>query len=190
MPWIIDYDAVLEQTRGQQLRSLYPMSGAFGFAEGAPTHVRGWIGPDDPTIRPAARAFVRGVPAPYEQTLTDWFIRTWQDHLPGKMWLLPMSHWHYELNFGSCPWLAATLDRIGLDPGQLQDRNNGSAIEFAPDEHEPARLIIHRLLEMLLGSDFAVLFPGRDTLCTLHHHKQLWWVTANPTFATTLDTIT
>ena len=28
---------------------------------------------------------------------------------------------------------------------------------------------------MLSGSDFMIAFPGRPALCTLHHHKQLWW---------------
>jgi hypothetical protein len=32
---------------------------------------------------------------------------------------------------------------------------------------------------MLLGSDFTLAFVGKPVLCTVHHHKQLWWQTTD-----------
>jgi hypothetical protein len=51
MPWIIDYETVTEQMRGQQLKCNYYNSGAFGFADPAGVRHLGWIGPEDPSIR-------------------------------------------------------------------------------------------------------------------------------------------
>jgi len=31
----------------------------------------------------------------------------------------------------------------------------------------------------LFGSDFLLTWPGRPTVCTLHHHKQLWWTSTD-----------
>ena len=47
--------------------------------------------------------------------------------------------------------------------------------------------MMRRLLEMLISSDFMIAFPKRDTLCTLHHHKQLWWTTRDATIADALQ---
>jgi len=38
-------------------------------------------------------------------------------------------------------------------------------------------------------SDFAMAFPGRAAVCTVHHHQQLWWVTNNQQLAMRLDGI-
>jgi len=187
VPWIIDYPVVLERARQMKLQSLYPGSGAFGFAPPEVPVARGWVGPPDPTIRPEAAAFVRAVPAPFEATLTSMFIRAWQDLVPGRLWLMHKSRWHYELNFGSTPWLAATLEHVDIDPGQLQERNNGSAIEFEPDEPDRAAHVVQKLLENLMGSDFAVMFPDHPVLATVHHHKQIWWTTTDATRAARLD---
>ena len=27
--------------------------------------------------------------------------------------------------------------------------------------------------------DFALAFPGRPIVCTLHHHKQIWWTSSD-----------
>ena len=189
MPWIIDYPLVLDQMKHQGLRSLYYNSGAFGFSDTTNVKAIGWIGPDDPTLRPAARDAARRVTEPYEPTLADLAAHAWQAHLPGTAWILPMSHWAYELDFGSAQWLPGALEHINIDPGQLQSRTTGCAIEFTPDETKPFRYLLLRLLEMLQTSDFAIAFPNRPALCTVHHHKQLWWTTPDPTIYTALDTI-
>jgi hypothetical protein len=187
MPWIIDYQLVQEQMRRQHLKSLYYNSGAFGFSDPAAVKVIGWIGPPDSTLKPAAAALARPVLPPYEQNLARHLTELWRDHLPGKAWVMPMSHWAYELDFGSREWLPSALERLDLDPGHLQDRANGAALEFAPEESERFSFFAERLLEMLSQSDFMIAFPDRPVLCTVHHHKQLWWTTTDEAIHSTID---
>jgi hypothetical protein len=175
LPWIVDHEQVLTQMSGQGLRSLYYNSGAFGFADGTSAQSVGWVGPEDSSLRPAAREIAVRVAAPYETTLSTLVVRAWQDHLPGKVWLMPKSHWAYELDFGSRDWMPALLERAGIDAGLLQTRTNAAAIEFNLTELQTFSHVIEGLLRMLLGSDFALGFPGRQVVCTLHHHKQVWW---------------
>ncbi|HXE54794.1 MAG TPA: hypothetical protein VN541_17370 [Tepidisphaeraceae bacterium] len=179
MPWIIDYDRVLQQMQGQGLESLYYNSGAFGFAPGTATCSVGWTGPDDPSLRPEARALIRPVPLPYEQELTRQTVRAWREYLPGNVWLMPKSHWAYELDFGSRDWMPALLEHAGIDAGLLQPRTNAAAIEFGLDEIGAFSHVIEGLLRMLLGSDFALAFPGHPVVCTVHHHKQIWWTSTD-----------
>jgi hypothetical protein len=179
MPSIVDYPIVLEQMQAAGMRCLYYNSGAFGPADASAMKAIGWIGPDDPSIRPEARALTRAVPPPYERTLANTAMRAWRDLLPGKLWIMPRSHWAYELDFGSKVWMPASLQSIGIDPGALAPRTNGAAIEFELVEANAARDFVEALLTHLLGSDFALAWPGRPVVCTVHHHKQLWWVTAD-----------
>lgn len=179
MPWIIDYEVVVEQMRRQKLKCNYYNSGAFGFADPKGVQHVGWVGPDDPTLRPAAREVARPVAPPYEPNLAELLTKTWLEHFPGRVWAMPMSHWAYELDYGSRDWLPALIEHIDLDPGLLQSRNNGAAIEFATGESHHFRHFTQRLLEMLMTSDFMLAFIGRPILCTLHHHKQLWWSTTD-----------
>jgi hypothetical protein len=175
LPWIVDYEQVLSQMTGQGLRSLYYNSGAFGFAERATVYSIGWMGPEDSSLKPEARELAVQVAAPYEATLANLVVRAWQDHLPGKVWLMPKSHWAYELDYGSRDWMPSLLERAGVDAGLLQIRTNAAAIEFNLAETRSLSHVIETLLRMLLGSDFALAFPGRPVACTLHHHKQVWW---------------
>jgi hypothetical protein len=179
MPWIIDYEVVVEQMRRQKLKCNYYNSGAFGFADPRGVQHVGWIGPDDPTLRPAAREVAQAVAPPYEANLAELLTKTWLEHFPGRVWAMPMSHWAYELDYGSRDWLPALIEHIDLDPGLLQTRNNGAAIEFATNESHHFRHFTQRLLEMLMASDFMLAFIGQPILCTLHHHKQLWWSTTD-----------
>lgn len=183
MPWIIDYPTVQEQMREMRFKSLYYNSGAFGFPPDVETEIVGWMGEDDPTLRDSARSLTRKIPEPYVDTMVKLLTRLWMEDLPGRAWVLPMSHWSYELDHGSKDWLPAVLEHIGIDPGLLINRTNGAAIEFAADETEPFQLLITRLLEMLQSSDFAIAFPKHPVLITLHHHKQLWWVTSDEALA-------
>lgn len=187
MPGIVDYPTVLKRMQEMGLRCLYHNSGAFGFASDVTTHAIGWIGPDDPTIRPAARPLVRSVPPPYEIRLTQLILRAWKEILPGPLWLMPKSHWAYELEFGNVGWLPGALRSTGIDPAPLASLNNAAAAAFEPGEEDLFIPLAEALLKHLAGSDFAIAFPGRPVLCTLHHHKQLWWITTDKVVAGELD---
>jgi hypothetical protein len=102
---------------------------------------------------------------------------------------MPASHWAYELDFGSRDWLPAVLEHIGIDPGLLQRRTTAAAIEFAPEELEHLEHLVTRLLEMLQHSDFAIAFPRRRVVCSLHHHKQIWWTVAEAEVHHALDSL-
>jgi hypothetical protein len=185
VPRIIDYEIVLDRLTADGLKCHYPSGGAFGFGTGA--LVRGWIGPADETIKPAARAVARRVAEPYEANLAAAATRAWQQYLPGDVWVMPAAHWAYELNDGSRDWLPQAIEKLGLDRGLLKDRNNAAAIEFSPGETLGFRDFVQRLLERLQQSDFTLAFAGRGTICTVHHHKQLWWVTVDPRVMGGLD---
>jgi hypothetical protein len=160
-------------------RCVYPNSGAFGFGPDVSSQVVGWVGPPDPTIREEARALTRSVPAPYEENLAALATRVWRTHLHGPLWVMPKSHWAYELDFGSHAWMPAALRVAGVDAQILAPRADGSAIEFAPDDQTSFTALIESLLTKLLGSDFLLAWPDQPTLCTVHHHKQLWWTTSD-----------
>lgn len=179
MPRMLAYDVLQAEMDRQHFRSLYYNSGAFGFPNRSQVRTVAWIGPEDPTIRPAAIPFVRRVGPPYESVLAEMAVSVWRDMLPGPLWLMPMSHWAFELGHGSRAWLPQVLQSIGVDPAPLDSQTTGSPIEFAPGEIEPLRVLTQQLLEHLTGSDFMLVFPSRPVLCTLHHHKQLWWQTTD-----------
>jgi hypothetical protein len=190
MPRIIDYPEVLRRlTCDEGLVSLYHNGGAFGFSRETPTHTVGWIGPPDPTIRPAALEFAQTIPPPHAPNLASLLIRAWREHLaPAEAWVVPMSHWSFELDFASHTWLPDVLREIGVDPAALQPLNNAAAIAFTNEEGETTALdrLARALLENLKASDFAIAFPGRPVVCTLHHHRQLWWVTSEEPLAISL----
>lgn len=187
MPWIIDYQSVFEQLRGQGLCCAYPNSGAFGFLPEDEAVTRGWIGGPDMTIKPALLSASRWIAPPLETNLARLAADFWQRTVGGRAWLMPASHWSYELNHGSRDWMPAIIEHIGLDPGLLQNRTNGAAIEFAAIEAKPFQYLLERLLEMLMGSDFMLAFPRMPVVCTVHHHKQLWWCTTEPRYIAALD---
>jgi hypothetical protein len=185
MPRIIDYPRVVEQMTVDGRVSLYPNSGAFGFAPGVVSRAVGWVGEDDdPSIRPEARGLIRPVAAPYETTLAAMAARAWRDLLAGDVWVLPKSHWAYELQFGSYEWMPGLLREVGVDARVLEARHDGTALAFDAGETAAFERLVAGLLRRLLGSDFMLAWPGRPALCTVHHHKQLWWTTtAEPVYA-------
>jgi len=187
MPRIIDYPDVLARMTSDGLRSLYHNSGAFGFPPERKTFARGWIGPPDPTIRPDAQAIVRSIPAPHEANLAALATQAWLDLLPGPAWVMPKSHWSYELEFGSKAWLPGLLREIGIDHEFLISRNNAAALEFLVEESGPFARLLEGLLQNLLGSDFSLAWPGREIVATVHHHKQIWWVTGSRELLEKLD---
>jgi hypothetical protein len=189
VPRVVAYDEVAEQAQALGLRNLYHNSGAFGFPDDVAVKHVGWVGPPDASIRPAAMTFTRHVPPPYEPNLATLAARAWRDRLPGPAWVLPKSHWAFELDFGSAAWMPAALREAGIDPKLLQGRNDGSAIEFLPTEETAFTTFVQRLLTDLTGSDFAILFPARAVVCSLHHHKQIWWTTPEEALHAFLDAL-
>lgn len=189
MPQIVDYERVVPAMQAMQMQCLYHNSGAFGFDPQAPARHRGWMGEDDPSIRHEARVLAHQVAAPHVPNLAQLTVQAWQQILPGEVWLMPKSHWAYELQFGSQPWLAELLGQIGVDAAALAPRSDGSAIAFGMDEAESFEQMLRCLLEKLLGSDFSMAFPGRAVICTVHHHGQLWWSTTDAELLEGLDSV-
>jgi hypothetical protein len=189
VPRVVHYDEVTGQAEALGLRSLYHNSGAFGFSDAATVQHLGWVGPPDASIRPAALPLVRHVPPPYEPNLATLIARAWRDRLPGPAWVMPKSHWAFELDFGSSAWMPAALRAAGVDPQLLQGRNDGSAVEFLPTDESVFTGFAQRLLTDLAGSDFALLFPAHPVVCTLHHHKQVWWTTPDQALIAFLENL-
>ncbi len=187
MPKVINYSIVLERLLAEGLECNYPNGGSFGFPSSLDIHVRGWIGPVDSTIKPAALHVVRSVREPYEANLAAAATRAWQHFLPGEVWVMPAAHWAFEMNDGSKDWLPETIEGLGLDVELLRGRNNATAIEFSDTETCEFEGFVRRLLERLGPSDFTLAFPGRGMVCTLHHHKQIWWVTIDARLVEQLD---
>jgi hypothetical protein len=187
MPTIIDYPQALARLETLGLVCNYHNSGAFGFPKNAKVEVAAYIGPQDPSIRPAAREFLRQIQPPYEENLAGLAKRFWTEHLSGDAWVMPVSHWAYELEFGSATWLPQALGDVGIDANALRPRNNGSPIAFDPSEAELFTRLTTALLQNLTASDFTLAFPAHPIVCTLHHHKQLWWVTPQTSYITILD---
>ena len=180
MARILDYDTVLQTLLGQGFKSLYYNSGSFGFPPGVATQTVGWIGPPDPTIRAEALPFTRQIAEPHVQNLTALALRAWREHAPGVLWAMPRSHWAYELDFGSREWMPAALRAVGIDSRELEHLTTGTAIEFLPGEADEVGEFLVALLSHLSGSsDFQLVWPGTALLCTVHHHRQLWWTTSD-----------
>lgn len=179
MAKIVDYPVVVETLVQAGLECLYHNSGAFGFPRNAETHSVGWIGAFDSTIRPAALPFIRSVSRPYEANLAQCARKIWQEQFRGPLWLMPKSHWHYELEFGNRQWLPSTLQQVGITAADLAHRNNGSAIEFDATEADVFAATLQEILRNLRGSDFMLAWPGRPVVCTVHHHQQLWWTSTD-----------
>ena len=190
MPSIVDYPVVLDTLLGAGLESLYHNSGAFGFPRAVPAHHVGWIGPADSTLKPSALPLTRRVPEPYARTLAMLAVRMWAGHLPGPVWLMPRNHWAFELDHGNSGWMPELLRGVGIDPAALSGRNDGAAIEFQVDEAETLVPALEKLLTGLWGSDFALAWPGRPILCTVHHHTQLWWTTTDANLLAALELLT
>jgi hypothetical protein len=178
MPSIIDYSLVKRHMTSRRIVCNYPNSGSFGFAPSVQTTIRAWTGPEDSTIKPSLLPLVRHVPQPYEINLASAAIRVWQNILPGPIWLLPTSHWHYELQDGCKDWLADLLTQLQLDPNMLDTRADGSAIEFGAAETKPLETFLLAILRQKF-SDFLLAFGDWAVLCTVHHHQQLWWVSSD-----------
>src|SRR5687767_1755048 len=152
MPRIVDYATVSQRMQAGGFVSLYHNAGAFGFPRGTEWKMRGWIGPEDPTVRMEVRPYMMYVHKPYAANLAANFLAA-RRHIRGDAWLMPKSHWHFELHDGNPQLLESLLPQIGIDPAMLRERNDGSAISFEIGEDEPLRHAVERLLTELRGSD-------------------------------------
>jgi hypothetical protein len=184
---IIDYPSVLLRMTELGYRSLYFNSGAFGFASGVATVSRGWIGPPDSSIRESAQAIVRQASVPFSETLTGALIEVWTQALPGPVWIMPKSHWAYELEFGHRGWLPGVLEQTGVDPRPLAGLNNAAAIEFTATDKNALAYMVRQLLDRLVSSDFQLVFLDHSTICTVHTRCQLWWTTTSQDVVDRLD---
>jgi hypothetical protein len=184
---LIEYHDALNHLVTHGLKCNYPNGGAFGFPAKSGAFIRAWVGPADSTIRAEVRVETRQIDLPFEANLARLLQLAWQRVLPGNAWIMPGSHWSFELRHGSRDWLPDLIRSIGLDPETLAARTDGSAIEFSSDESEKLREFVRTLLEKLQGSDFFIAFPGHPIIGTLHHHKQIWWVTPDAGLLAGLD---
>ena len=189
MPKVLDYGDAMGVLPPRRIVCVYPNSGALGFAPDVVTHSVGWIGPDDPTIRPAVRRITHSIPPPFETNLARLLVSAWREILPGVAWVMPASHWAFELDFGSGSWLRDVLRDIGVDPARLDPLTTGAPIEFAPDESASLEQLACALLKHLAQSDFTIAFPDHPVICRLHHHKQLWWTSTDATMIDALRAI-
>jgi hypothetical protein len=105
-------------------------------------------------------------------------MRLRQGALPGEVWVMPTSHWHFEFHDGSRDWLADALGAAQVDPACCGIAPTAARLNLRLGNHllEP---LLRQLLEKLTVSDFLLAFPGRPVLCLAHHHRQLWWTTTD-----------
>lgn len=186
MAEVVDYGRVQAELGGKGLRCLYHNSGSWGF--GDPTKVRavGWILADDVTLRPGAREVARVLDGIDE--LVTGVMSTWE-RVGGDLWLLPGSHWAYELDFGT-PAMEAVLHRWGVKGAEgLVGRNDGSAVRFGLSggvdgvDEAAAAGILKELLGCGTTSDYQIVFPSLPLTGIAHHHVQVWWQTEDTELA-------
>ena len=189
MPSIIDYPTARDQLLAKGLVCNYYNGGAFGFPRNITPAITGWIGPDDATIRAEMKPRLRYLPLPHEQNLSTALTRAWTAaDLGPTAWVMPMAHWAFELDFGHAAWMPTLLTSVGIDPNLLRGRPDAAAIAFHHTEADPFRTFIQGLLAGLTASDFIAVFPAAPALCTIHHHRQLWWQVKDPTLLDRINT--
>jgi hypothetical protein len=189
MPSIIPYSLVLEGMTAMGMRCVYFNAGAFAFTGDQPVSIVGWIGPDDASIRPDLPATLVRVDPPYGLNLAKKLVVAIARHLTGLVWVVPKSHWSFELTHSHGGWLSNALLQAGLseaDIARLAPLTSAAAIAFQPDEIDSLGGLVEALLDHLQASDFAILFPNHPHLVTVHHHKQLWWQTGDTELAAIL----
>jgi hypothetical protein len=90
---------------------------------------------------------------------------------------MPKSHWAHELLHGSRVWMRPMLQSISIDADVLASRADAAALQFDVHEAQTLQQCVCTLLDRLEGSDFTIAFRAAPVLCTVHHHRQLWWQT-------------
>jgi len=179
---IIEYQNALGALEQRGFVCNYFNGGAFGFPKGVEVGVLGWIAADDPTIRPQLRPQIRIIPPPAEENMAKGAVDVFEGNLPGPAWIMPLSHWAFELDFGSKNWLPELIRSVGIDPQLLASRSDASPLEFNSADRPHLTRFIQTLLENLTSSDFMLASADYPVLCTIHHHKQLWWTSSDKAF--------
>ncbi len=96
----------------------------------------GWVGPPDPTIRPAARTLARHVPPPYEPNLADLATSAWLDHLPGPAPRVAQESLGVRAGLRPAWWMPSALRDVGVDAQSLVAETTGVELEFQPADAE------------------------------------------------------
>jgi hypothetical protein len=187
---VIEYPIALKALEQRGLVCNYFNGGAFGFPKGVDVSILGWIAADDPSIRPLLRPYLRVIPPPAEEKMAKAAIDALDSEIPGPLWIMPLSHWAFELDFGSKTWLGQLVQSVGQDPQLLAARSDASPLEFNNKDLSDLVRFIRVLLENLTSSDFMLASPIYPVLCTIHHHKQLWWTSSNEPLLEEIGTYT
>jgi hypothetical protein len=176
---IIEYPIALAKLLDLGMVCNYFNGGAFGFPKNITTKVFGWTAGEDASIRAELRSSTKAFSQPAAEKMAEAASSAWINHLPGPAWIMPLSHWAFELDFGSKSWLAPLLESVQVKPFLLANRADASPLEFQADEQAKMKMFVQSLLENLSSSDFMLAFPEHPVLCTIHHHKQLWWISSD-----------
>ncbi len=179
MASIVEYPIALAKLQQLGLICNYFNGGAFGFPKNITTKIIGWTAGDDSSIRPELRPSLRPFPPPFAENLATAAAAAWAADLPGPAWLMPLAHWAFELDLSGNPWLPMLLKNVGVQPFLLAQRPDASPLEFQPGDQAALKSCLQTLLDNLSTSDFMLAFPQHPILCTIHHHRQLWWITSN-----------
>lgn len=148
MPWIIDYALVLDVMRRQGFVARYFNGGAFDFPPPVEAREIAW------SVDDAAGSAAR-------------LAAAWRAGSPGPAWLLPMSHWRHAFEQAGGNWLAAVIESVGVDAGQLSERVNAAAIEFGDADAGALERVVERLLTPPHPGTYTIAFPRRAVLCEI-----------------------
>ncbi len=180
MASVVAYDRAMAELLSRGMVCLYFNSGSFGFEESREVVHAGWLIGDDASLTPRARDAARVIDPPETRRLAQLAGALWR-RVGGPAWLMPGSHWAYELDFAT-PDLAGVLEAAGIAPREL-DVHDGRPVQFDPHEAESFEAVVSWLLDSGTTSDYrlALLGPGGVTVSgIIHHHRQLWWTTPAP----------
>lgn len=184
MAQVLDYGQVQQVLVGKGLKCLYHNSGSWGFAGGKTVAAVGWVLGEDMTMTPAARKVARVLGGLEE--LVAGIGKAWA-RVGGEAWVLPGSHWAYELDFGT-PAMEGVLKRWGVSGVEgLVGRNDGSAVVFGDGEEGAFMGVLGELFRIGTASDYQLIFPAVPITGILHHHVQVWWQTEDTSLAVWLS---
>lgn len=181
MPRIIDYSIVFDRLTGLGFVCNYHNSGAFSPAnlQANPQALLAWVGPPDASIRPELYERIRQIEPPDAAALAALVCRAWRELFAGPAWIMPNSHWAYELEYGFRE-LPQLLRQAGTDPRPLRGLTAAAALEFDPPEAGLFQPLIEGLLRHMDLSDFTLALPDSAVAATLHHNQQVWWMSPTP----------
>jgi hypothetical protein len=187
---IVPYEEVTATLTAAGMRNVYYNGGSFDFVERVNVFHRGWLIEDDPTLKPAARAFCRFVEPRTVEGIADQAMALWRAAGEPVAWFMPAAHWASQLQHEARPWLGALLEQIGVSPtdvAALADCRTAPAVELAPGDAESLRRVVETVLRHADVSDFVMLWPTRQTKFLLHQHRQVFVSSADSLVFELLD---